>query len=284
MKSFRIIPKLDIKGPNLVKGIHLEGLRVLGRPEDFARYYYENGADELIYQDVVASLYGRNSLSEMISNTAKENFIPLTVGGGIRTINDIKEVLRAGADKVCINSAAIADPDIIRQASRMFGSSTIIAGIEAIKHSDGTYRAYYNNGREESGLEIKDWSVRLAELGAGEILVTSIDQEGTAEGFDIELMRIVSTAVNIPVIAHGGAGRKEDVTNVIKNGLCDAVAIAGMFHYAGLKAIGKFEGNANVEGNFEFVKSNNQAKAYKDAVTISELKRYLNEMKISCRI
>ena len=139
MKTIRIIPRLDIKGPNLVKGIHLEGLRVLGKPEDFAKYYYEQGADELFYQDVVASLYERNSLKDIISRTAKEIFIPLTVGGGIRTIDDIRNVLRAGADKVCINTAAIKNPDFIRQASRVFGTSTIVISIEVIKHSDGNY-------------------------------------------------------------------------------------------------------------------------------------------------
>ena len=283
MKSYRIIPRIDIKGPNLVKGIHLEGLRVLGRPEDFASYYYNNGADELIYQDVVASLYGRNSLSEMISNTAKEIFIPLTVGGGIRTIDDIKTVLRAGADKVCINSAAIENPTIIKQASRIFGSSTIIAGIEATRQPDGTYMAYFNNGREVSGFEVKAWSIRLAELGAGEILITSIDREGTAEGFDIDLVKMVSTAVNIPVIAHGGAGNKNDVEDVIKNGKCDAVSIAGMFHYAALREHINVAENANAEGNVEFIKSKMHVKAYKDAVTIIELKNYLNEKGIMCR-
>jgi cyclase len=133
MKNVRIIPRLDIKGPNLVKGIHLEGLRVLGRPEDFAKYYYENGADELFYQDVVASLYDRNSLHEIIAGTARSVFIPLTVGGGIRTLDDINNVLRSGADKVCINTAAIKNPDFIRKASKRFGSSTIVASIEAIR-------------------------------------------------------------------------------------------------------------------------------------------------------
>ena len=283
MHTIRIISRLDIKGPNLVKGIHLEGLRVLGRPWDFAKYYYDNGADELVYQDVVASLYGRNNLSEMISKTASNIFIPLTVGGGIRTIADIKEVLRAGADKVCINSAAINDPSFIKQASRIFGSSTIIAGIEAIKQTDGRYMACFNNGREESGLEVKEWSIRLAESGAGEIMITSVDREGTAEGFDTDLVKYVSSAVNIPVIAHGGAGKKEDVIDVIKHGLCDAVAIAGMFHYAGLKEAGELSGAANAEGNDEFVKSKMQVKAYKEAVNIIDLKNYLHEMGVMCR-
>src|SRR5438552_2085401 len=155
MGNIRVIARMDIKGPNLVKGIHLEGLRVLGKPEDFARYYYENGADELIYQDVVASLYERNSLHDIISKTAKQVFIPITVGGGLRTLEDIKNVLRAGADKVSLNTAAIKNPKLIKEASLKFGSSTIIVAIEAIKQTNGDYFAYIDNGREETSLEVK---------------------------------------------------------------------------------------------------------------------------------
>ena len=147
MKTVRIIPKLDIKGPNLVKGIHLEGLRVLGKPSDFAKYYYEQGADELMFMDVVASLYERNSLHDIISETAKSIFIPITVGGGIRSLNDIKSMLRIGADKISINTAAIKRPEFIREASEEFGSSTIVVSIEAIKNSDGKYYAFIDNGR-----------------------------------------------------------------------------------------------------------------------------------------
>ena len=147
-KPLRIIPRLDIKGPNLVKGIHLEGLRVLGEPHAFAKYYYENGADELFFQDVVVSLYGRNSMAEIIQQTANEIFIPLTVGGGIRTIGDINNVLRCGADKVAINTAVVGNKEFVRQASEKFGSSTIVVAIEAIKETDGRYLAYTDNGRE----------------------------------------------------------------------------------------------------------------------------------------
>ena len=154
----RIIPKIDIKGPNLVKGINLEGLRVLGKPQDFARYYYENGADELIFQDVVASLYGRNSLFDIIKKTADEIFIPLTVGGGIRNIDDIKSILRAGADKVSINTASHENPKFISEASNIFGSSTIVVCIEAIKQSNGDYLAFTDNGRNGTNKEIRAWS------------------------------------------------------------------------------------------------------------------------------
>ena len=150
--NIRIIPRLDIKGPNLVKGIHLEGLRVLGKPERFARYYYEHGADELIYMDVVASLYGRNSLLNIVERTSKEIFIPLTVGGGLRTIDYIRAVLRAGADKVSLNTAAIARPELIQEAAKRFGSSTIVVSIEAKKRPDGSYECYTDNGRVRTGV------------------------------------------------------------------------------------------------------------------------------------
>jgi cyclase len=156
--ALRIIPRLDIKGPNLVKGVQLEGLRVLGKPENFAKYYYEHGADELFYQDVVASLYGRNSLNEIISKTAKEIFIPLTVGGGIRSLEDISTILRAGADKVSINTAAHNDPNLIKEASLKFGKSTIVVAIEAVKEPNGTYMALTDNGRNVTGKEVGSWA------------------------------------------------------------------------------------------------------------------------------
>ena len=281
MKTTRIIARLDIKGPNLVKGIHLEGLRVLGMPEDFARYYYENGADELFYQDVVASLYDRNSLNDLISRTAKEIFIPLTVGGGIRTVEDIRSILRAGADKVCINTAAIKNPDLIKEASRVFGSSTIVVAIEAIKQFDGKYLAYTDNGREHSGLEIIEWAKKVEELGAGEIVITSVDQEGSGLGFDIELTNKVANSVSIPVIAHGGAGNEEDVYNVIQEGNADAVALASILHYDFI------EKNTNSilgkeEGNTEFLKSGKTFTKIKPN-TISNIKNFLIGKSINIR-
>lgn len=156
--SIRVIPRLDIKGPHLVKGIHLEGLRVLGKPDHFARTYYEQGADELLYMDVVASLYERNSLLEIIERTSREVFIPLTVGGGLRTLGDILRVLRAGADKVSLNTAAIRNPSFVREAARRFGSSTIMVSIEAIKRKTGGYEAYTDNGRESTGVDAVQWA------------------------------------------------------------------------------------------------------------------------------
>ena len=162
--NIRVVPRLDIKGPNLVKGIHFEGLRVLGKPERFARYYYEHGADELIYMDAVASLYGRNSLLEIVERTAREIFIPLTVGGGLRSIEDIRKVLRAGADKVSLNTAVLARPELIREASRTFGASTIVVSVEVIKNRDGCYEAYVNYGRDHTGIDALEWAARAADL------------------------------------------------------------------------------------------------------------------------
>ncbi len=254
-KNIRIVPRLDIKGPNLVKGIHLEGLRVLGSPEKFAHYYYEKGADELIYMDVVASLYNRNSLHNIIERTAREIFIPLTVGGGLRTIEDIKNALRVGADKVSLNTAAIKNPNIIKEASRKFGSSTILISIEAIKSPDGKYLAYTDNGREYTGVNVNEWAKEVEELGAGEIMITSIDREGTGRGFDIELTKMVAEAVSIPVIACGGAGKIEDVKQVISEGKADAVAMASILHYDFIKSTKNKADNHEDEGNIEFLKS-----------------------------
>lgn len=280
-KNIRIIPRLDIKGPNLVKGIHLEGLRVLGRPEQFARYYYETGADELIYLDVVASLYNRNSLHDIISRTAKEIFIPLTVGGGLRTIEDIKDVLRAGADKVSLNTAAVKNPQIIKEASRKFGSSTIIISIETIRQQDGQYLAYTDNGREYTGIEVLEWAKRIEELGAGEILLTSIDMEGTGNGFDIELTRKVSEAVSIPVIACGGAGNIQHIAQIISDGKADAMSIASILHY-GLIRDSKIELRTENEGNIEFLKS---GKSYSniEPSNLQEIKEYLYQNGVECR-
>ena len=281
MQNIRIIPRLDIKGPNLVKGIHLEGLRVLGRPEDFARYYYENGADELIYQDVVASLYERNSLHEIISKTAKDILIPLTVGGGLRTLEDIRLVLRAGADKVSLNTATIKNPKFIKEAANKFGSSTIVIAIEAIKQSDGRYLAYIDNGREETGVEVIQWAQQIEELGAGEIMITSVDREGTAEGFDIDLIKSISNVVNIPVIAHGGASTMNNIIDAIQIGNASALAIASIFHYASM--------NKLVHTNSEILEGNNSFKnsgknfSIIEPCDILDVKKLLKDYNIPCR-
>lgn len=278
----RIIPRLDIKGPNLVKGIHLEGLRVLGKPEHFARYYYENGADELLYMDAVASLYNRNNLLHIVERTAKEVFIPLTVGGGLRSIEDIRAVLRAGADKVSLNTAAIRRPELIREAAKAFGSSTIVVSIEAIKQRDGTYKCYTDCGRQETGIDALEWALRAADLGAGEILVTSVDREGTGKGFDLELTRQIAEAVPIPVIACGGAGTVEHVYDVITEGKAQAVCIASILHYNFVKQFPPDPSEFKEEGNLEFIKKRLQWNRIQDT-TLPELKQYLIGRGIDCR-
>lgn len=231
MSNLRIIPRLDIKGPNLIKGIRLEGLRVIGDPQEHAIRYYEAGADELVYMDIVASLYGRNNLSDIISRAALDVFIPITVGGGIRSVDDAKHILRAGADKVAINTAAIARPELITDVAHRFGSQAMVLSIEAKHVSDDRWEAYTDNGRERTGLDVLDWVQRGVELGAGEILLTAVDREGTRSGFDIELIRAVSDAVPVPVIASGGMGGVDDFVAAAIKGKADAVSMADVLHY-----------------------------------------------------
>ncbi|OGB20908.1 MAG: imidazole glycerol phosphate synthase subunit HisF [Burkholderiales bacterium RIFCSPLOWO2_02_FULL_57_36] len=231
MSNLRLIPRLDIKGPNLIKGIHLEGLRVVGDPQEFAIRYYQAGADELIYMDIVASLYGRNNLSDIIRRAADNVYIPITVGGGIRTVDDARHLLRSGADKVAINTAAVGRPELISEVARRFGSQAMVLSIEAKQVGKGKWEAYTDNGRERTGLDVIEWVQRGVELGAGEILLTSVDREGTRKGFDLELVKAVSGAVNVPVIASGGMGSADDLLAVAKVGGADAVAMADVLHY-----------------------------------------------------
>lgn len=227
----RIIPRLDIKGPNLVKGVHLEGLRVMGDPAEFAKRYYEEGADELVYMDIVASLYGRNGLLDIVERTAQEIFVPLTVGGGVRNLEDIHKLLRAGADKVAINTAATKNPAFLTEAARSFGSQCIVLSIEAKRREPGHWEALTDNGREKTGLDAVAWAGRAAALGAGEILLTSVDQEGTAKGYDLELVAAVSSSVSVPVIACGGAGSLDDLTRAATQSKADALCLAHLLHY-----------------------------------------------------
>ncbi len=230
MRNIRLIARLDIKAPNLVKGIQLEGLRKLGDPNIFAKKYYQEGIDEIYFEDIVASLYERNSLVEIIKRTTENVFVPITVGGGLRNIDDISSALRSGADKVSINTAAIKNPEIIKIAAKRFGSQSIVLSIQAKKNTNG-WEAYFDNGREHSGIDAVDWASRGEELGAGELLVTSVDKEGMAKGFDSELIKEISSNVSIPVIASGGMGKLEHLSDVIKLGGADAVAMAHVLHY-----------------------------------------------------
>ena len=229
--ALRLIARLDIKGANLIKGIHLEGLRVVGDPQIHAAKYYQDGADEIIYMDTVASLYGRNNLVDVVSRATEHVFVPITVGGGIRSVEDARTLLRAGADKVAINTAAIKEPKLISQLSDVWGSSTIVLSIEAKKTGDNKWEAYTDNGRERTGLDVAQWAETGAKLGAGEIFVTSVDQEGTRKGFDCEVVAEITKRVEIPVIASGGFGSLDHLSQLVKTAKPTGVAIADSLHY-----------------------------------------------------
>ncbi len=232
MKKVRIIPRLDIKGHNVVKGIQLEGLRVVGKPAELARKYYNEGADELIYMDIVASLYDRNHLCDIVKETIKKDvFIPVTVGGGIRNIDDIENLLHSGADKVAINTSAVKSPELLRQASRKYGSSTIVLSVEAKTISEGIWEVYVENGKEKTGRDVIEWVKEAVSLGVGEVLLTSIDREGTYSGFDMDLIEAVTSAVTVPVVVSGGAGNCQDIEKCIANKNVDGIAIASLLHY-----------------------------------------------------
>jgi cyclase len=231
MANLRIIPRLDIKGPNLIKGVHLEGLRVVGDPHEFALRYYAEGADELVYMDIVASLYGRNNLSDIIRRAADQVYVPITVGGGVRSTDDARHLLRSGADKVAINTAAVGRPELITEVARKFGSQAMVLSIEAKQIGPGKWEAYTDNGRERTGLDVLEWSRRGVELGAGEILLTSVDREGTRRGFDVDLVARVSSAVPVPVIASGGMGTVEHFLDVARRAAPAAIAMADVVHY-----------------------------------------------------
>ena len=231
MRQIRLIARLDVKGPNLIKGIHLEGLRVIGAPNDFARRYYAQGADELIYIDCVASLYGRNSLGDIVQRAAQDVFIPMTVGGGVRTVDDAMHLLRCGADKVAVNTAAVANPQLISDIARRFGSQCMVLSVEAKRIGPGRWEAFTDNGREDTGLDVITWIKRGVALGAGEVLLTSVDKEGTRKGFDVELVNAVTSEVSVPVIASGGMGNTDHLLDVVQRGQADAVAMADILHY-----------------------------------------------------
>lgn len=230
MHKTRIIARLDVKNEFVIKGIHLEGLRKVGDPIELAKKYYLDGIDEIVFMDAVASLYERNNLFHIIEKACKEVFIPITIGGGIRSVNDIEKALRSGADKIALNTQAIKNPEIIKEASRIYGSQCIIGSIEA-KKTGTSWQAYIDNGREHTGIDAIDWAKKLQDLGAGEILITSVDKEGTKKGFDIDLVKKITEAVTIPVIASGGAGKLNDIHDLIVKCNPGGVAIASLIHY-----------------------------------------------------
>ena len=234
MKYLRLIPRLDIKGKNLIKGVQLEGLRVIGDPQEYALRYYEGGADELVYMDIVASLYGRNNLSDIISRAADRIFIPITVGGGIRSVADARHILRSGADKVAVNTAAVNRPELITELAHQFGSQAVVLSIEAKQIAPGKWEAYTDNGRERTGRDVIEWVQEGVGMGAGEILLTSVDREGTRKGYAIDLIEAVCRDVNVPVIASGGMGSLEHFTALAERNAADGISMADVLHYGRL--------------------------------------------------
>jgi len=231
VRNLRLIARLDIKGPHLIKGIHLEGLRKVGDPKEHAVRYYEQGIDEILYMDIVASLYDRFSLSDLVERTAREIFIPLTVGGGLRSREDVRQALKSGADKVAVNTAAIRRPEFITEISEEWGSQCVVASIEVIRQPGGNWLCFTDNGREHTGRDAIEWAQEAVARGAGELLVTSIDQEGTQKGFDVDLCRAITSVVDRPVILSGGMGELAHVPPAVETGGADAIAMAHVLHY-----------------------------------------------------
>jgi cyclase len=227
----RIIPCLDVTGGRVVKGVNFVELRDAGDPVEIAARYNEQGADELTFLDITATSDGRDLILHMIEAVASQVFIPLTVGGGVRTVDDVRRLLNAGADKVSFNSAAVANPQVIRDASAKYGAQCIVVAIDAKRHEGGGWDVYTHGGRKNTGLDAVQWAKTMAEHGAGEILLTSMDRDGTKIGFDLELTRAVSDAVPVPVIASGGVGALEHLSEGIRVGGADAVLAASIFHY-----------------------------------------------------
>ena len=241
MLSHRIIARLDIKGPNVVKGIHFEGLRVIGNPATLAERYANQGAHEILYIDTVASLYGRNQLETLIQETSERVFVPITVGGGIADCESVNRLLRAGADKVAINTAALKRPELIRELAQEFGSQAITVSIQPKRHGYG-WECYAECGRERTGCEVTAWAVEACRLGAGEILITSIDRDGTMRGPDLELIAALKD-LPVPIVYGGGIGSVSDSLKCIGTG-ADAIAIASALHYDKL-TIGEIDDRLN---------------------------------------
>lgn len=232
MLTKRIIPCLDVNGGRVVKGVNFVNLIDAGDPVEIAKAYNEEGADELVFLDITASSDQRRTVVEMVRKVAEQVFIPFTVGGGIRTVDDMRAILREGADKVSVNTAAVKDPTLVRDGALKFGNQCIVVAIDAKRRAEGDgWNVFIKGGREDTGLDVVDWARRVVELGAGEILLTSMDGDGTRAGYDLELTRAVSDAVGVPVIASGGAGRVEDFYTALTDGGADAALAASLFHY-----------------------------------------------------
>ena len=234
MLAKRIIPCLDVKDGRVVKGVKFVNIRDAGDPVELARYYSDQGADEIVFLDITATHEARKTVAHVVEKTAEQVFVPLTVGGGIRTLEDFRELLRAGADKISVNSAAVARPELITQAAERFGSQCVVLAVDARSRGDGTWEVVVAGGRKPTGLDLLDWVKRGEALGAGEILLTSMDADGTKAGFDLPMTRAVTEAVGIPVIASGGCGSLSHFAQVFEETGCDAALAASLFHFGEL--------------------------------------------------
>lgn len=234
MLAKRIIPCLDVRDGKVVKGINFVGIKEVGDPVELAKQYSDSGADEIVFLDITASHEGRATMLDVVRRTAEVVFVPLTVGGGIRTIDDVRDTLRAGSDKVGINSAAVRNPELINEAAKLFGRQCIVAAVDAKRVDDGSWHVVINGGRIDTGKDLLEWVQELEQRGAGEILLTSMDADGTKAGYDLEMTKAVCDLVNIPVIASGGAGSVDDFADVFAAAGCDAALAASLFHYGEL--------------------------------------------------
>ena len=269
--NLRIIPKLDIKNENLVKGVNLEGLRSLGNPKKFAEIYYSEGADELIYHDVVASLYERNNTPEFIEKTSENIFLPMLVGGGIKNLKEVERILKSGADRIFINTAAINNPRFIDNIIKFFGASTLVVSVEVVKR-DKKFFCRKDFGREQTNLILDDWCKKIQDKGVAEIIVTSIDQDGTGEGFDLDIVKILKKHVHIPYILNGGFSKLKHFEDVLNLDIPSGFAIGSVFHYNQLKKIS--DKNDYSDGNFEFIKKQSNYNNFKP-LSIKKIKKFL---------
>ncbi|MGI6730492.1 MAG: imidazole glycerol phosphate synthase subunit HisF [Anaerovoracaceae bacterium] len=234
MLAKRIIPCLDVKDGKVVKGVNFVGIKEMGDPIEYAKEYNKQGADEIVFLDIAATEEGRGTMLDAVRKTAKNVFVPLTVGGGIRSVEDFRELLLAGADKISVNSAAIKNPQLIREASEKFGRQCVVVAIDGKKTDKGNYNVFISGGKVDTGLDVVKWAKEVAKLGAGEILLTSMDADGTKQGYDMDMLNAVCEAVNIPVIASGGCGQLSHFTELFQNTKADAALAASIFHYGDL--------------------------------------------------
>ncbi|MDA8705524.1 imidazole glycerol phosphate synthase cyclase subunit [Litoricolaceae bacterium] len=280
----RVIVGLDVKGGSLVKGVHMEGFRVLGEPSDFASLYYDQGVDEFFLSDAVASLYRRNTISEIVTETARNVFVPITVAGGIRKPSDVELLLKAGADKVAINTAIVHDPKLIDDLVKIFGCSTIVANIQ-VSRVDGTYIVFTDNGREYTGLTAEQWAKEVELRGVGEIILTSIDREGTGLGLDLEIAERICASSRIPVVIRGGVGDVQHVVDGLEIHGVSGVCISSFFHYylINSQAMVQPASVKKLEGNTEFLSVGNRV-WHGQTASVSHAKEILKSHGIQVRV